>query len=95
MSLESLNLDPVRLYKSFQSGFGRRPETGVKPVDTAPEYLPRTPMHVTRVLGKLCFSCRSVNPLNDKYCCECGAPLFRPDITQMLRPGHPFKDGAS
>ncbi len=34
--------------------------------------------HITRLLGKRCFSCGTTNAVQLKFCVECGAPLFRP-----------------
>ncbi len=34
--------------------------------------------HITRLLGKRCFSCGTTSTVHSKFCAECGAPLFRP-----------------
>ncbi len=82
MSFETMGLDAFTVYKTRQSSLHQQPA----PATALPE-TPPAPRHVTRILGKLCFSCRSVNPLTVKFCSECGAPLFRPCDSQMLRSG--------
>lgn len=86
MSFQTIGIDVERVYKSLQSGLLRNTESNTRAsIPSEQPWTPRLHMHVTRVLGKLCFSCRSVNALNDKFCSECGAPLFRPADSQMYR----------
>ncbi len=45
-----------------------------------------SPPHVTRIVGKVCFSCHSVSAVRCKFCEHCGAPLFRPAEPENPKP---------
>jgi hypothetical protein len=91
MTLQGMGLDIINsLRRPFQSAGKAIPP----PLLDSPEALesstaPLMPMHVTRILGKLCFSCHTLNACDDKFCVECGSPLFRP--TPPPRPAFPAK----
>lgn len=84
MSLQAVGLDIVRNLRRPFSGKPTPP-----PWLDSPEVLEAaapSQMHVTRILGKLCFSCRTLNGTDDKFCLECGSPLFRPSQSRPVIP---------
>ncbi len=94
MSFNRMGLDLVQSYGRWEAGRRRQLQGNVKSagassghrvLSTLTKHHDRS-SHVTRILGKICFSCDSVNALSDKFCEQCGAPLFRPASQQLPQP---------